>query len=381
MQTSFLLKLSLFAACCLFVGTMYAQRNYRPGFIITLLQDTLYGQLDYRTDDINAERCVFVDRNETEPQTYYPTDLFGYRFTDDGKYYVSKTIQLSKNETPRTVFLEYLLQGMKSLYFYEDNAGLQVYFIEEDKGLIKMDAPVAEGNDKGVRLTGTIRRYIPVLKYAFADCPELNEEIENAKFNHKSLIEITKDYHYRMCTNNEECIEFEAKEDKKRIQVSFMLYGGICQYWFTEKVYPGSSSYNSYMIGARLSFGNRRRMKSLRYWLDLSLSRAKADILEPDYTYNRLYKSELTSNVFSTRFGVRYTCPVGGRVQPFVEGGLGFDAAYKETYIGYGVNVGIQIKYSKKINDYLLLPGGYKGAFSPEVLIHQGWSVVLGYVF
>lgn len=380
MRTSFLLKIPLFVTCFLLVGTIYAQRNYRPGFIITLQQDTLYGQLDYRTDDINAERCVFMGENETEPQTYYPTDLFGYRFTDDGKYYVSKTIQLSKNEAPRIVFLEYLLQGMKSLYFYEDNTGLQVYFIEEEKGLIKVDAPAVEGNDKGVRLTGTIKRYIPVLKYAFADCPDLNKEIDNAKFNHQSLIEITKDYHYKMCTSNEECIEFETKEDKRRIQVSFMLYGGICQYWFTEKVYPSSSSYRSYMIGARLAFCNRRRMKSLSYWLDFSLSRAKADVLERDDGY-KLHQGELTSNVFSTRFGVRYTCPVKGRVQPFVEGGLGFDAAYKETYVGYGTNVGIQIKYSRKINDYLLLSGGYKGAFSPDILIHQGWSVVLGYVF
>ena len=32
--------------------------------------------------------------NDTEPVTYHPFEILGYRFTDDGKYYVSKNIEL-----------------------------------------------------------------------------------------------------------------------------------------------------------------------------------------------------------------------------------------------------------------------------------------------
>lgn len=46
---------------------LYAQNNYRPGFIITLQKDTVYG------------------------------DILGYRFTDDGRFYVSKFIELQYN--------------------------------------------------------------------------------------------------------------------------------------------------------------------------------------------------------------------------------------------------------------------------------------------
>lgn len=90
-----LFRLICLKTCLLLIPVLYAQNNYRPGFIITVQKDTIYGEIDYRTDKMNAKRCVFQSQgNDTEPVTYHPFEILGYRFTDDGKYYVSKNIEL-----------------------------------------------------------------------------------------------------------------------------------------------------------------------------------------------------------------------------------------------------------------------------------------------
>lgn len=54
-----LFQLLCLCAFCSFMITIQAQRNYRPGFIITLQKDTIYGQIDFRTEVMNELRCVF----------------------------------------------------------------------------------------------------------------------------------------------------------------------------------------------------------------------------------------------------------------------------------------------------------------------------------
>ena len=135
-----LFRLLYLCAFCFFMTTMQAQRNYRPGFIITLQKDTIYGQIDFRTDKMNEQRCVFRDDNTLQVRTYELFDIWGYRFTDDGKMYVSKSVTLKMGEYPLDVFLEYLVKGMKSLY-YMDTASIPTYFIEDGDRLVKVDAP------------------------------------------------------------------------------------------------------------------------------------------------------------------------------------------------------------------------------------------------
>ena len=60
----------MFKDMLLLIPVLYAQNNYRPGFIITVQKDTIYGEIDYRTDKMNAKRCVFQSQgNDTEPVT------------------------------------------------------------------------------------------------------------------------------------------------------------------------------------------------------------------------------------------------------------------------------------------------------------------------
>ena len=118
-----------------FILTVHAQSNYSSGYIITNDQDTIFGLIDYRTDKMNALTCHFKKDLTSAEQTYLPGQIFGYRFTDAGKFYISKFVTI--NSIQQKVFLEYLLQGIMNLYYYCDESDaeyLNYYFFENENG-------------------------------------------------------------------------------------------------------------------------------------------------------------------------------------------------------------------------------------------------------
>lgn len=381
-------------ACLLFIPLLYAQSNYRPGFIITIQKDTVYGEIDYRTDQKNAKRCVFrAQDNAAEPVVYQPFDILGYRFTDDGRYYVSRNIEL-QHGVPKPIFLEYLLQGMKSLYYYETEEDIPIYFVEDKDRLVKIDAPKLSKQMLRAQFKDQTDRYIPQLHYAFKDCPSLSSKIDRARFNRNELMKIAKEYHYKMCTSNEDCIEFEAKEDKHSLQIDITPYVGIIQY----KVPSGSSIgiYSSpklsYLAGATLAISDKRWMSSLSGCLDVSFSRIASTAKSPKNA--NIVKQSAT--VLSGKVGIRYTYPKGW-VRPFAELGAdisGMISSKIETnedsetwldgvYPGYYANVGVNFKLSRKNKHMICVRAQFKGLrdMMEKTALVNGWSGVIGYTF
>lgn len=362
-----------------------AQSNFRPGFIITLKQDTVYGQIDFRTDKMNALRCVFKSKEDTEPVTYLPFEIVGYRFTDDGKYYISRMIKPDEKKEAMPVFLEYLLQGVKSLYYYEDQDYRELYFIQDGERLVKLDAPELEKmKDEGLLVNGRTDRYVPILQYVFRDCPELTPEIQKTPFSHKGLIKITKEYHNAVCVSNEDCIEFENKTSKRKgVQVLFTPYIGVMQYHFLDDEELQKPEL-SYMAGVSLAITNRRWKGAVSGVVDLSLSRLTM-IPNPPHDTSEY---DFTSMAVSLKMGICLMYPKG-KVRPFLEGGYElfkrleedtFNGIYSGEYVGAGVNVKlmpnerqslvIRVRF-EHVRSYVFKKDGFLNA----------WSAVVGYTF
>ena len=392
-----LFRLICLKTCLLLIPVLYAQNNYRPGFIITVQKDTIYGEIDYRTDKMNAKRCVFQSQgNDTEPVTYHPFEILGYRFTDDGKYYVSKNIEL-KYGVSTPVFLEYLLQGMKSLYYYETEDNIPIYFVEDNNTLVKIDAPKLSKQATNIQFKGQTDRYIPLLHYAFKDCPSLAPQIDRARFSRKEMIKITKEYHYAMCTSNEDCIEFEAKEDKRSIQLDITPYVGVIQYNVPSGSPIGlySSPELSYLAGVTLAISNKRWMSSLSGCFDVSFSRitSSARSLNNENS-STIFKHSGT--MFSGKLGIRYTYPKG-MARPFVELGADFSGMINAkikindkserwldgVYPGYYANAGVNFKLSRKNKQMICIRAQFKGLrdMMEKSALVNGWSGVIGYTF
>ena len=122
----------------LFTSTLMAQQANEPrnpveGYVITNNNDTIHGTIDYLTGHENAFGCRFQSEGETVFKTLRPDDIQGYRLSNNGAYYVSRTLPIDGKDTK--IFAEYLLQGGISLYRYEGNAQT-LYFMIDGNGKI-----------------------------------------------------------------------------------------------------------------------------------------------------------------------------------------------------------------------------------------------------
>jgi hypothetical protein len=106
------------------------------------------------------------------------------------------------------VFVEYLVNGISSLYYYRSGTRDR-YFIETIKGeLTELTNDDIEFEQNGRTYSRKSNRYIGQLKNSFNDAPELGAKIEHSQFTHESLTELTSEYHDYVC-DGEECIIYE----------------------------------------------------------------------------------------------------------------------------------------------------------------------------
>jgi len=182
------------------------QTDYRPGYYISLENDTVYGLIDYRGDFRNSRLCEFKKDENSEPKQFNPGDITSYRFID-GKYYVSKHVK-AKN-IDRTVFLEYLVKGKANLYYCRDiEYGQYLIQKEGDSLRILSNKPdTLNIENRGVRIVESYK-YKGILKAYLNDCMEILPQIDNVSLDKKSLISVAKKYHDYIC-EGEKCIVYE----------------------------------------------------------------------------------------------------------------------------------------------------------------------------
>ena len=116
------------------ITSCFSQQNLMEGYVIELSNDTIYGYIDFRGDIYNSSKCVFFDQPGSESRIFYPGEIVAYRFPGS-RYYISKSIKTISGDS--TVFLEYLVNGITSLYYLKDNIG-DHFFIERGNELYEL---------------------------------------------------------------------------------------------------------------------------------------------------------------------------------------------------------------------------------------------------
>lgn len=200
------LTLRTFISLVIFLtaGTLFAQTNFKSGYVIKLSGDTIFGEIDYRNDVRMAKKCSFRSNANAPVIDYKPEDIFGYHFTDS-KYFVSEVVNGQR------YFLEFLIKGKINIYDLKDDNGYRFFLKKDSSGIVEM--PYEEGiryrDNKAYMYEST--KHMGILSYAMQDFPELKSRIEKIKKpEHKSLIKLAEDYHNAVCTD-EKCIIYEKK--------------------------------------------------------------------------------------------------------------------------------------------------------------------------
>lgn len=225
--------LTVFLAC--WAINLDAQVNPHPGYIISLQNDTIRGTVDFRTAGVNSHSCIFLADGESEYRTYSATDISGYRLTDTGKYYVSRSVEV--NGEKDTFFLEYLIKGIVSLYYlYYQEADF--FFFEDEQGQMHTTCITDSNGIDGEKNWRQRRAQIirPIFE-VFQASPETQKELTESSLDKRHFSELTKEYHNRVCTSAEECVTFEYDKDEKAFLVKFHASVGMTYFRFSSTRY------------------------------------------------------------------------------------------------------------------------------------------------
>lgn len=227
-----LLTVAFFVYAILLPPMGSCQVNFIPGYLVDINGDTLHGFIDYRARDVNPDQIYFKTSLNNIPAVYYPISIKGFAIQNE--IYESAVVIVDKNPVkteeisysaefdPRkdTVFLQTLIQGIKSLYYYFDTFGKEHFFIKrgiEFELLVFQRYKVMKDDAIGVAYN---RKYLQQLSDYFQDCQGVLALLEDIEYNKKSLINLFN-YYYN-CVHTD--IEFQRGKD--RFTTEFGLLAG-----------------------------------------------------------------------------------------------------------------------------------------------------------
>lgn len=264
------------------INKAYSQSEFRSGYIITLDNDTIYGDVAYRSDIKNYKSCQFkIDENIT---TYSPQQLRAYGFLND-KFFTSTVIN--------DFFVEVLVQGRLSLYKHNN-----YFLIEKNKKHYKIENKTIKvekpGTVEKIREDNRWRGIISILISDYFSNP--NEIIKNLTYGEKSLTKLVIRY------NKVKASDFTVfKISKAWTKVDLGLSIGITK--STIKIENQTQPYlfldNSYstfnpLIGFVVAVSSPRISEKIAFQSEIYFSKS---------SYSRLVE---INNTYSTEFHDTY---------------------------------------------------------------------------
>jgi hypothetical protein len=186
---------SLFSVLLLtLASSILAQSSFRDGYIVTNKDETLYGEVEYRTDDKNYRSCLFKSQ-EGEITEYYPQkDLKGYGFVGD-KYFSA--------EIRDGFFVEALIDGALSLYKFNE-----IFYLKKDTSIFLLATKIEEITINSNKVIKESSNWKGLTSYLIGDC-QSTINIQNLKFEENSLVKVI--IRYNECKGNDFIVFKESK--------------------------------------------------------------------------------------------------------------------------------------------------------------------------
>jgi|GEM_PF-1911626 len=324
-----------FTLFCSF-SNLYARDNWQSAYVIINENDTLFGQVDFRTSRANQQQCLFRKNDRSEVIVFSPDDILGYRFTPDGKFYMSKEVDI--NGFPERTFIEFMVKGMINLYYFVDNNNQSHFLFEDQDGevfAITRQSDRVESNRiiQDNRFDGLIRR-------RFQEHPSIAFNPERFEFNQRSMINLAVTYHDLVCPIGEECIIFEnQRPDRRGIRVNYSVHTGLNRIVFGfehNRITKYGDAGFAPTLGFGVEFSLPQRIRGFSLYADVAITRLEhrfdyvnyeivlvTDFWGDDYQgfFNRI---DLNVFPLSARTGIKYTFHPRGRFSYVLKGGFTF---------------------------------------------------------
>ncbi len=234
-----------------FVQTSFSQKNYLAGQIITLDGDTLNGQINYRNWIINPKKISFRSSTSSKKTVYVPMNIRG--FVVSGKIYQSAIVKIEISPTqtsdlgfdPKlhfeidTLFLQAIIAGTKSLYYYKNNNSNENFYIKQNGvfDLLIHKAYLEEGLRNYVKKENN--KYLGQLALYLSDCASTQTLLKPTQYNLKSLRKLFQNYY--KCTGS--FVTYENIAHNVSLNI-----GALAGVSLTSLEFDGSASSIKYLV-------------------------------------------------------------------------------------------------------------------------------------
>lgn len=220
-----------------------SQENYLPGKIVTFTGDTINGSIDYRNWERNPSEITFKSTNG-KIINYKPLEIVSFSVKDE--IYVSAIIKTEINsrntdhlklsseirEQIDTAFLQTMIQGEKSLYYYNNNYRIINFYIKQNSDFEYLEYRKYKINKAGRKIIKEENKYIGQLTYYLNDCPTIQTKLKNVKYSKKSLERLFQ-YYYN-CKNSD--VKFQKKTEKVSVEGGILAGVSITNFDFESEV-------------------------------------------------------------------------------------------------------------------------------------------------
>lgn len=304
-----------------------AQTNPKPGYVITNTGDTIRGVIDFRTNEKLSKQCQFWANGEKEGKVYLPGDIEGFRFDNNGKYFVAR--RLNVTGTPELYFAEFMVQGKMNLYCVTYKADEYYFFEREDGEMAELTNRYTSYMSVDAAVHGT-KEIIREKKKQYGKVKMLLQQSKNAvaemddnNMTRKKLVNVVRDYHNEVCTDGSSCMVYEYNEKTDHINIHFKAFAGYANYVteMTDMQHDQDLNYSgsTYEIGVGADIDLARVMKDFSLELGLGLTpkyKSTCDVQTIDKLWRYTYeKSIMTISIGGLKkFG-------NGKIRPIVRGG------------------------------------------------------------
>ena len=325
-------KIILFALLAVSATMVMAQINPKSGIIITNSGDTIRGIIDFRTNETLSRECEFWAEGESKGKTYEPGDIEGFRFDGNGKYFVTR--KLNVDGKPRLYFAEFMVKGKMNLYCVADNGDEYFFFEREDGEMAKLTSrafrttsTLQEVQDKMLEKKEQYGKVKYLLRDSWTAINDMSQtSLSQTNISRAGLVNVVRDYHKDVCTDGSTCMVYEYDEKSDKEKYYFKFFTGFA-YYSREKScleYLPSKSYTgcAFDFGIGFELNIERTLKGGSVELGLSYSPKNSfehDVVvskgqEPSQTRYEKKSSTVISLGLVKSFG-------NGKILPLVRGG------------------------------------------------------------
>ena len=261
---------------------------------------------------LNSKSCQI--KNKDTITEFSPYEIVEYGISED-QIYVAKDIFV--NDTLKRVFLEVLLKGKTTLYYYR-NENYSTFFISKDSVTL-IEVPEKVNNEK--------QYYKSVLRYITSDCQEVTDAINLVKYNRKPVTELIN--RYNTC------------EDKPFPFTKFGILGGyeLSRLANPSQATPSFLEYLDYQSNGFFTFGLFADIPILptNFSVHFELYHSSHKFSETGTKNNEYYDLTANQNAIKMPILLRYSFNKGKTI-PYINAGGIFGFNYRNENAIYLTN-------------------------------------------